>query len=126
MVYQVSGGYPLSSGRQTRYQAVTLEMSANLILLLYHNFRPSVKKKIKALVLSKRAVFPPKPKHWDSKPTIPLKKMWKCDNMSMTYKFKDDSLQQYAEIPKQNTQGILGTDLSVLTPVISPQGKLKK
>ena len=50
--------------------------------------------------------------------------------MSMTYKFKDDSLQQYAEIrkntPSKNTQGILGTDLSVLTPVISPQGKLKK
>ena len=62
MDYQVSGIYPLISGRQTRYQAVTLIMSANLILSLYYNFGPSVKEKMNALVLSKRAVFPPKPK----------------------------------------------------------------
>ena len=31
VAYQVSGGYPLSSGRQTHNLAVTLEMSANLI-----------------------------------------------------------------------------------------------
>ena len=36
MVYQVSGIYPLQSGRQTRNQAVTLCMSANLIKILNH------------------------------------------------------------------------------------------
>ena len=30
--YQVSSVYPLSSGRQTRHQEVTLEMPVNLIL----------------------------------------------------------------------------------------------
>ena len=38
--------------------------------------------------------------------------------MSMIYKFKDDSLQQ-------RYKQISGMDLSVLTPVISPQGKLE-
>ena len=42
--------------------AVTLIMSANTILILYYNFGPSVKEKMNAWVLSKRAVFPPKPK----------------------------------------------------------------
>ena len=37
----------------------------------------------------------------------------------MTYKFKNDSLQTIR-------RWILGTDLSVLTPVISPQGKIRK
>ena len=35
-------------------------MLANLILSLYHNFGSTVKEKMNALVLSKRADFPPK------------------------------------------------------------------
>ena len=62
MVYQVSGVYPLLSGRQTHYQAVMLRMSANLIKLLYHNFGSNVKEKMNVLVLSKRARLYPKAK----------------------------------------------------------------
>ena len=39
MDYQVSGVYPLVSGKRTHYQAVTLTMSANLIHSLYYIFR---------------------------------------------------------------------------------------
>ena len=41
MVYQVSGVYPRFSGRQARYQVVTLKLLANLILLLYYILDPS-------------------------------------------------------------------------------------
>lgn len=62
MVYQVSGIYPLTSGRQTQCQATLLVMSANLIHLLYHNFRRNVKKKKRnVLVLSKEARLYPRP-----------------------------------------------------------------
>ena len=85
MVYQVSGIYLLFSGKQTHYQAVMLTLSANLIRLLYHNFGPSVKEKMNALVLSKRAVFPPKPTRIGiPKPTIPLNETLK----KLAYQFK--------------------------------------
>ncbi len=64
MVYQVSGIYPLTSGRKPAHSLATMlvMLVSNLMLSLYHNFGPSVKEKMNALVLSKRAVFPPKPK----------------------------------------------------------------
>ena len=67
MVYRVSCVYSLISGRQTRYQAVTLIMSANTILILYYILDGTSNIFWCFGPFQEGGFFLPKLKHWDSK-----------------------------------------------------------